>query len=276
MTMTESTSKAVLSGHERYNVDVPSGKSKFLKHFFDLIDEKKTKKALNDYQDNEEPEFEIATKKEDDEVFDNKKMEQFKENAKDKVVTKDLTQKRIEEIDLTIEPARKPSFYYYKRWLWMMFPWVCMSVNKKQTFSELINKCYSSNIRYLSVEEENLFTKHAIKIVIEAKRKKKLALGKKDDDDERRKSVRNTITSKQHLKTVHSEQASRVTVGMKSQMGTSMKTLKPINPNREKDIIERSVGLVPLPNQIHTKPAHKQNSSVMSNANNNIADSGMF
>lgn len=57
-----------------------------------------------------------------------------------------------------------------------------MSVKKKQTYSDLINKCYSSNIRYLSVDEERLFTKNAIRIVIETKQKRKQMYAKKEDD----------------------------------------------------------------------------------------------
>ena len=63
----------------------------------------------------------------------------------------------------------------------MIFPWVCMSVDKRQTFSELINKCYSSNTAYLSVEEERIFTKYAIEIVIESKMKKKAIYARKDE-----------------------------------------------------------------------------------------------
>jgi hypothetical protein len=149
MSMTELTSKAVLEGHEKFNVDVPSGKSKFLDHFHDLINEKKVKKGLNDDKiDNESPDFEIEQKSEGEDNFGKDGMREMLKVKTDAPRDKDQMQRRIEEIDLTIEPTRKPSFYYYKRWLWMMFPWVCMSVNKLQTFSELINKCYSSNIRY--------------------------------------------------------------------------------------------------------------------------------
>ena len=57
-----------------------------------------------------------------------------------------------------------------------------MSIKKKQTYSDLINKCYSSNIRYLSVDEERMFTKHAIRIVIETKQKRKMMYAKKEDE----------------------------------------------------------------------------------------------
>jgi hypothetical protein len=96
--------------------------------------------------------------------------------------TKDSTQLMMEDIDLTIEAERSRTFYYYKRWVWMIFPWICLSVNKQQTFSELIAKCYSSNIRYLSVEEEKLITRHAIKIVMDSKNKKQAMLAAKNPE----------------------------------------------------------------------------------------------
>lgn len=98
--------------------------------------------------------------------------------------TKDSTQLMMEDIDLTIEAERSRTFYYYKRWVWMIFPWICLSVNKQQTFSELIAKCYSSNIRYLSVEEEKLITRHAIKIVMDSKNKKQAMLAAKKPENE--------------------------------------------------------------------------------------------
>jgi hypothetical protein len=59
------------------------------------------------------------------------------------------------------------------------------------------------------VEEEKLFTKHAIKIVIEAKRKKKNVLGKKDDHD----SFKTGNLASQKKVSVQSECKSRGVVG---------------------------------------------------------------
>lgn len=67
-------------------------------------------------------------------------------------------QKLIHEIDLNIEDEIPPSFYYYKRWLWMTFPWACLQTDLRFSFSNLINQCYSSNLRYLSVTEDKLLT----------------------------------------------------------------------------------------------------------------------
>lgn len=70
----------------------------------------------------------------------------------------DHTFKVINEIDLTIKTKPGPTYYYYKRWLWSMFPWACIQPKDKFNYSVLIMKCYSSNIRYLSVSEDNLLT----------------------------------------------------------------------------------------------------------------------
>ena len=46
----------------------------------------------------------------------------------------------------------QPTFYYYKRWLWMMFPWVCLSY--KSNYSRIIFECFSSPTKYISVTDE--------------------------------------------------------------------------------------------------------------------------
>jgi len=105
--------------------------------------------------DDENFDFEVEEgKNEETGPLNKRNMQLIGYNKTDKKEVKDLTQLMMEEIDLTIEPERQATFYYYKRWIWMIFPWICLSVNKQQTFSDLISKCYSSNIRYLSVEEE--------------------------------------------------------------------------------------------------------------------------
>ena len=84
-----------------------------------------------------------------------------------------------------------PCFYYYKRWLWMIFPWACLSQDKKCNYSEQIIKSYSSATRYLSVLEENKYTKRALKIALEAKLKKKMIYGKKEEIDEEMNTLKN-------------------------------------------------------------------------------------
>lgn len=86
-------------------------------------------------------------------------MEMMELNNKDeRQKNQEPMQKLINEIDLNIDREIPPSFYYYKRWLWMTFPWACLQTDQRFSFSALISQCYSSNLRYLSVEEDRLLT----------------------------------------------------------------------------------------------------------------------
>ena len=50
-----------------------------------------------------------------------------------------------------------PLFYYYKRWVWIMFPWVCLSVNL--SFSDIMEACFKSPTEYMSSKDEYEYTK---------------------------------------------------------------------------------------------------------------------
>jgi hypothetical protein len=223
MSMTEELCGKVITGHEKYNVDVLSGQRKFMKYFEELINDKKIKKNHNkdpdaitnfDFEVDEDVELDDNVKKDGKLAFLSVKTEKGKQES--------ITQAVIDNIDLTIEPETPPKFYYYRRWLWMIFPWVCMSVKKKQTYSELINKCYSSNIRYLSVDEERMFTKHAIKIVIETKQKRKQMYAKKEDDNSNAHP-----TSMQSIPKPHNRTLSPLPSALKNQL---TQTHPPTNP----------------------------------------------
>ena len=173
----------VISGHEVYNVDVPSGKAHFLQYFYDIYHNKRQKKNLL----KEETDYNYGFDLEDEKIDDNSKNGNYQlleQNEKKKDSTdRAFKQLMIEDIDLAIEPERQPTFYYYKRWIWMIFPWICLSVNKNSNYSDLISKCYSSNIGYLSVEEEMELTRHAINIVMVLKIKKLSMMANKKPDD---------------------------------------------------------------------------------------------
>lgn len=74
----------------------------------------------------------------------------------------DMLAKAIHEIDLNLEPSITPSFYYYKRWLWIAFPWLCLQPDKQYNYSNLIYECYSSNLKYLSVGDDMLLTERRL------------------------------------------------------------------------------------------------------------------
>ena len=77
-----------------------------------------------------------------------------------------------------------PTYYYYKRWLWMIFPWACISDSDQCNYSEKIMQCYSSATSYISVVAERKFTERALKIALDAKLKKKMMYAKKEELDE--------------------------------------------------------------------------------------------
>ncbi len=63
---------------------------------------------------------------------------------------KNLYAKTVEEeFELNQKP---PTNYYYKRWIWMQFPWVCMTM--KSDYSDKLRKCFTSPTSYMSVSEE--------------------------------------------------------------------------------------------------------------------------
>ncbi|CAK69854.1 unnamed protein product (macronuclear) [Paramecium tetraurelia] len=92
-----------------------------------------------------------------------------------KILQKLLTDKReLLSGEEEITGDRVSSDYYYKRWIWIQFPWACLSISKKCDYSKTIKHCFSSATDYMSVEEEHAYTNSALKIAIEAKLKKKL------------------------------------------------------------------------------------------------------
>ena len=76
-----------------------------------------------------------------------------------------------EEFELNQKP---PTNYYYKRWIWMQFPWVCMTM--KCDYSDKLRKCFTSPTSYMSDSEEREFTLQALRIALEAKKKKQAIL----------------------------------------------------------------------------------------------------
>lgn len=70
----------------------------------------------------------------------------------------DETSKVLNTINLNFSSVKDPTYYYYKRWLWIIFPWACMKASGKYDYSRAIAQCFPANIRYLSVAEDRLLT----------------------------------------------------------------------------------------------------------------------
>ena len=64
---------------------------------------------------------------------------------------------------------QEPQYYYYKRWVWMQFPWGCGSF--KSNYSEFITENYARATEYMTVQEEQTFTRAAVDIVIAAEKR---------------------------------------------------------------------------------------------------------
>lgn len=63
-------------------------------------------------------------------------------NFKEKKKQSDILTQMINKIDLHIEERKQPVYFYYKRWIWMNFPLICLS-NQEMSFSDIIQKLYS-------------------------------------------------------------------------------------------------------------------------------------
>ena len=74
----------------------------------------------------------------------------------------DFTTPKFKEVEF-VPSDRKTLFYYYKRWIWIMFPWVCISVNLN--FSQIIEACYKSATEYMSVKAEHEYTQRKALII---------------------------------------------------------------------------------------------------------------
>jgi hypothetical protein len=128
------------------NVDIPSNRDKFIAHFM-----KEVQKYIEQSRGQDE--------------------EECKPLQAEQVVH------LIREEYLLSTPV--PANYYYKRWIWLQFPWMCLS--PRVDFSSIMRQCYSNPTDYMSVSEENEYTRKALAIVLEAKVKKEKMLKKGDD-----------------------------------------------------------------------------------------------
>lgn len=51
---------------------------------------------------------------------------------------------------------REPSYYFFKRWLWLIFPNACLESSPDCNFSEFMYACFSDNQKTL-LEKDNLY-----------------------------------------------------------------------------------------------------------------------
>jgi hypothetical protein len=149
----------ILDDWEDVNIEVPEGCQRFRDHFVQILEERNAHRERAKQRD--EDEMMIVSKQLDDsteqEETSAKKAVDQSTFHKDDEYFKHKYLSMMDDIDLQIRPEKDPSFYYYKRWIWIIFPWICMSVKEELNFSEVIARCYSSATKYMRIDEEKQF-----------------------------------------------------------------------------------------------------------------------
>lgn len=149
----------ILEEWEDVNVENPAGRERFRSHFLNIFNETvniKAKPTGNTVEDNDLI-LAIQNTNKSDLISSQDNLLKVQSSDVEDLDLRHEYQTKIDHIDLEIKPEKDPSFYYYKRWIWIMFPWVCMSISNELNFSEVISKCYSSATKYMKIEEENEF-----------------------------------------------------------------------------------------------------------------------
>lgn len=194
--MSEAAMKKLRKPHESKIISVPRAKLEFIDYFRALVKQRKTTKKL--YQEDESKPCYFYDDDEDKKKMHSLaelEMESMKE-ATNPVEFDTRLDKAIHEISLNIDQIVPPSYYYYKRWVWMMFPWACLQTNPIFNYSDLINQCYSSQLRYLSGEEDRLLTEYTINIVRITKEKKLAVFSKEPEEMESKLKVTPLVLKK--------------------------------------------------------------------------------
>lgn len=69
--------------------------------------------------------------------------------------------------------------YYYKRWIWIQFPWICISLNNNYSTTPELKKNIEGDDNDIT-EDEYKYTKQSLMVAIEAREKKRQMFSKKD------------------------------------------------------------------------------------------------
>ena len=177
----------ILKKHESINIDIPLNKKKFEEFFLEILKEKNKFRNFVDKSE-KEYDFDISDFEEKSKNSENLLILQKTKNKKKKEL--DFITKKIRNIDLTIKNKKEKKYYYYKRWIWMNFPIICMS-KQKFNFSEIITFCYSEEKFFLDFEQDkNLYLKN-LEIVHNCKNKKNIIF------DENENNLKNSILPKE-------------------------------------------------------------------------------
>lgn len=148
----------ILDDWEDVNIEVPEGYQRFRNHFVKMVEERSAHRERAKHKDDDEV---VAVNKGIDDSTEREEVTKGSVGAdtfhKDEEFFKHKYMIMMDDIDLQIKAEKSPSFYYYKRWIWIIFPWICMSIKEELNFSEVIARCYSSATKYMRIDEEKQF-----------------------------------------------------------------------------------------------------------------------
>ena len=167
----------ILNSYENQNVDVYAGMMRYLEKFKEDLRLKELEKRIIAPVDNTEP----CYIHEDSE--DPKKIDTFHNFLESKSANNSMELKlpKIwEDGRLAIPSEKQPYYYYYKRWLWLIFPWACLCVDNTMSFSEMIQFCFSDSNKAIRVKDDQNITKQAQMIAVKTKYNKMVILEGKD------------------------------------------------------------------------------------------------
>lgn len=186
--LTDEKSK-ILKGYENFSVDVPAGYELFINTFKQMIEDRKIKTQILKEVDDSEYLFKVYNeeKKEQLNIF-----QETSNNTGAKYVPSSESHEAKfsalklfdlgRELNLAIEPKKKSTYYYYKRWLWLIFPWACLSAEEEFKYSYVMKKCYSDETKGMRLRDEERLTRSALNISVQAKMKRMMILNSKKRD----------------------------------------------------------------------------------------------
>ncbi|KAM3141543.1 hypothetical protein pb186bvf_006407 [Paramecium bursaria] len=70
-------------------------------------------------------------------------------------------------LDKLLKSDRENQNYYYKRWIWTQFPWLCLTT--KSNFSDMMQYYSNDTTQYMTIQEEGKLNKKAIQFLQQAK-----------------------------------------------------------------------------------------------------------
>lgn len=176
--LTDEKSK-ILKGYENWSVDVPAGYEIYMKTFKEMIQNRKNKTQISETVEDSNFLFEgyDEEKKESLNIFQGKK------HISHGIDFNPETLLNLgKELNLAIQPKKKATYYYYKRWLWLIFPWACLSAEEGFKYSNVMKQCYTNDTKGIRVKEEQRLTDKALDISVQAKMKRMMILNSKKRD----------------------------------------------------------------------------------------------